>query len=266
MPELSDVARFKKYLDATALHQAIRHVVVHDRDVLDDLSARRLRRTLQGRSFKSTSRRGKFLAVELDRKENEGPWLVMHFGMTGYFDYARESKEPPDHARVTCQFEGGHRLAYACQRKLGLVTLADDMGAFFDSRNLGPDALDEGLDFDAFAERSAGRSGAVKPALMNQQIVAGIGNFYSDEILCQARMHPKRTVDELARGELRGLHRAMRKVLRKAVQRNGQIERLPPSYLLPHREGDGLCPRCEGQLDQVKVSGRTAHFCRRCQE
>jgi len=261
MPELPDVARFKSYLDATSLHQPIGRAVVHDRDLLEDVSAERLRRTLRGRSFESTDRWGKFLFVELDA----GPWLVMHFGMTGYLDYSETSREVPHHTRVTYQFEGGARLAYVCQRRLGRVTLADDLQSFVRSRDMGPDALDEQLDFEAFRRRLAGRGGAVKSALMNQQIVAGIGNVYSDEILFQARVHPKRPVNALGDGQLRSVHRALRKVLRKAVDCNGEIERLPRSYFLPHREGDGLCPRCRRELEQVKVSGRTAHLCPRCQ-
>jgi len=262
MPELPDIARFKKYLDATSLHQVIRRVVVHDHDVLEDVSAQRLRRTLQGRSLESTDRWGKFLFVELD----EGPWVVMHFGMTGYLDYSEIAKQVPDHTRVTYQFEGGGRLVYVCQRKLGCVSLADDVQSFIRSRNMGPDGLDKRLDFEAFRQRLAGRRGAIKSALMNQQIVAGIGNIYSDEILFQAGVHPKRSVIELDDGELRSVHRALRKVLRKAVDRNGEIQRLPRSYFLPHREGDGLCPRCQRELDEAKVSGRTAHFCPRCQQ
>ena len=261
MPELPDIARFKKYLDATSLHQTIRRTVVHDRDVLEDVSAQRLRRILQGRSFESTGRWGKFLFVELD----EGPWLAMHFGMTGYLDYREISRQIPDHTRVTYQFEGGQRLAYVCQRKLGRVTLAQEIESFVQSQNLGPDGLDEQLDFEAFRHRLANRRGAVKSALMNQQLVAGIGNIYSDEILFQARVHPKRPVTELDDGQLRSVHRALRKVLRKAVDCNGEVERLPRSYFLPHREGDGLCPRCQRELDEVKVSGRTAHVCPSCQ-
>jgi len=211
MPELPDVARFKKYLDATSLHQAIRRAVVHDRDLLEDVSAQRLRRILQGRSFKSTDRWGNSLFVELD----EGPCLVMHFGMTGYLDYREISKQIPDHTRVAYQFEGGQRLTYVCQRKLGRVTFAHDIESFVQSRNLGPDGLDEQLGFEAFCQRLSGRRGAIKSALMNQQIVAGIGNIYSDEILFQARVHPKRPVNELDDGQLQSVYRVLRKVLRK---------------------------------------------------
>jgi len=97
---------------------------------------------------------GKFLFVELDK----GPWLVMHFGMTGYVDYSDISEELPDHTRVTCQFEGDRRLAYVCQRKLGCVSLADDVESFVQLRNMGPDGLNEQLDFEAFRQCLAGRT------------------------------------------------------------------------------------------------------------
>ena len=262
MPELPDVAHFKKYLDATSLHQTIRRAVVHDDDLLEGVSAERLRKTLKGRSFTSTQRWGKFLFVELD----QGPWLVMHFGMTGYLDYAENAQKNPDHGRVTFSFEGDRRLVYVCPRKLGLITIAQNVESFVQARNLGPDGLDEKLDFNAFRRRLANRKGAVKSALMNQKIMAGIGNLYSDEILFQARIHPSQGVGELNEGQLRAIHRALRKVLEKAIECNAKIKRLPSSYLLPHRQGDGACPRCHGKLERIKVSGRTAHLCPRCQK
>lgn len=261
MPELPDVAHFKKYLDATSLHQTIRHTVVHDRAVLEGVSAPRLRNTLQNRSFESTNRWGKYLFVEVQ----QSPWLVMHFGMTGFLDYAAEPAKSPAHARVVYQFDSACRLAYVCQRKLGLVTLAEDIESFGRSQGLGPDAMDEHFDSGQFLSRLDGRRGAIKSALMNQDILAGVGNVYSDEILFQAGIDPTRTVGDLDGGELRNVYRTLRKVLRKAIDRNADVARLPSNWLLPHRERGRSCPRCGQELDQIKVSGRTAYVCHGCQ-
>jgi len=262
MPELPDVERFKGYLDANALHQKVAAVEVRDADILERVSARRLRSQLRGRPFESTSRYGKFLFVH----RPSPPLLVLHFGMTGYLDYAREDREPPEHARVVLHFAEGHRLAYVCQRKLGLVTLADDRQAFIEKRGLGPDALDEGLTFRAFADRLSGRRGAVKSALMNQAILAGVGNVYADEVLFQAGIAPGRRVDQLDDKELRNLHRTMRRVLKTSIRNNAEISRLPRTYLLPHRDSDGRCPRCDRELKKARISGRGTYLCPHCQE
>jgi formamidopyrimidine-DNA glycosylase len=262
MPELPDVERFKGYLEATALHQEIAAVKVLDADLLESVSTRNFQSQLKGRSFELTSRHGKYLFVG----SGTPPFLVMHFGMTGYLSYFRNDKEAPEHARVVFQFTGDFRLAYVCQRKLGLVTLTEDPASFIEARGLGPDALDDGLTLARFRDRLAGRRGALKSALMNQEILAGVGNVYADEILFQAKIDPNTKVDELDDRKLRAVYRTMRRVLRTSIRNNAEIDRLPKSYLLPHRDSDGRCPRCGGGLEKGRVSGRGTYYCPRCQK
>jgi len=261
VPELPDVERFKRYLDSTALHQEVARVDVVDADMLENVSKRRLRGQIKGRTFESTSRHGKFLFVNL----GEPPQLVLHFGMTGFLDYAQSDRDAPDHTRVSFRFSGGGRLAYVCQRKLGLVTLTDDPAALIEEHGLGPDALDDKLTAERFCELLSGRRGTIKPALMNQGILAGVGNVYADEILFQTRIDPARKIDELDEKTLKEIYRTMRRVLRTSVRNNAEIARLPGNYLLPHREGDGQCPHCGGRLKQKRVSGRGSWFCENCQ-
>ena len=262
MPELPDVERFKKYLDATALHQKLRTVEVRDADVLQHVSARKLRSHLQGQEFESTMRHGKFLFVLV----SSPPLLVLHFGMTGYLDYARQDSEPPKHTRVLFHFANEYWLAYVSQRKLGLVTLTDDAEDFVQQQEMGPDALDDRLTFAQFRQRLEGRRGRIKPALMNQSILAGVGNVYADETLFQAGIAPDRSVADVDETELRELYRAMQRVLKTAIRRHADPEQLPQSYLLRHRDFDGCCPRCGGEFEKIKVSGRGAWFCPRCQK
>jgi len=130
---------------------------------------------------------------------------------------------------------------------------------------LGPDALDDTLDAAAMAERFSQSRAAVKSALMNQKLLAGIGNIYSDEILFHTRLHPSTPASDLDKATLRKLHRNMRKVLDKAIECGADPNRLPHTYLLPHRHKDGECPRCGRPLDKLKVTGRTAWLCPSCQ-
>ncbi len=262
MPELPEVERFKRYLDATALHQEVESVELRDAKRIVSVSARKLRDQVQGKSFVSTARHGKYLLVHLESP----PLLVLHFGMTGSLDYSREDDERPEHTRVVFHFAQGHKLAYVCPRKLGRITLTDDRQTFLAKRRLGPDALDRRLMFRVFSDRLSGRRGAIKSAIMNQAILAGVGNLYADEILFQARIAPGRRVDNLDEESVRTVHRTMRRVLRTSIRHNAEFSQLPRSYLLRRREPDGRCPRCGSQLKQVRISGRGTHFCPNCQE
>src|SRR5215217_3969875 len=191
MPELPDVEVFKRYLNAISLHQKIESVEVRNSKILGIVSASKLQSTLKGRMFESTRRHGKNLFVELD----DGGWLLMHFGMTGRLKYFKDIDQDPPHDRLLISFENRYHLAFDCQRMLGKVDLIEDLEEFIGEKKLGPDLLE--LDYLCFRERFEGRKGAVKSALMNQQVVAGVGNIYSDEILFQARVHPVTEVGRL---------------------------------------------------------------------
>jgi formamidopyrimidine-DNA glycosylase len=259
MPELPDVETFKRYLDATSLHQVIRSARVLREGILQDVTRQRLQRALHGRRLCGGHRHGKYLSVRLD----DDARLVLHFGMTGFLRYWEDEAPPPRHARMVLRFDNGHRLAYDCRRMLGKVRLVEDFARFVAERGLGADALR--VDRAAFDEGLRGRRGAIKSTLMNQSFVAGLGNVYSDEILFQARIHPRtRPVDltAAARGEV---FRDMRRVLRKAIEVQADPQRMPRSWLLPQRRPGAACPRCSGTLEHTVVGGRTAYFCPACQ-
>jgi formamidopyrimidine-DNA glycosylase len=262
MPELPDVAGFQRYLQATALHQRIRGSHLTDRRILDHQSPQMLARRLKGRKIDSARRRGKWLFAELD----SGEALGLHFGMSGELDYAAQKSDWPDHARLILDFDSGYRLAVISRRLLGRTRVVEDIGTFAARRELGPDALDEDLGREAFQRRMQGRRGSVKSALMNQSIVAGIGNVYSDEILFQAGLHPRRRMDRLDGEDLSNLYRVMRRVLRTAARFGGDAREAPAGWLLGGRSADTPCPRCGHELESGTVAGRTAWWCPRCQQ
>jgi formamidopyrimidine-DNA glycosylase len=259
MPELPDVEVFKRYLEATALHKTITEVHVRDAGILKGISPLKLSRTLKQCQLKATRRHGKHLLVEL----NKGPWLTLHFGMTGYLKYFKDMDKDPEHDRLLLSFDNGFHLAYVCQRKLGSVGLAVEVESFIKEKHLGPDALNLGL--DGFRKILQGKRGAVKSFLMNQKYLAGIGNVYSDEILFQSNLHPKSKVNELAAKTVARLFQALQDVLHKAIEAQADPGQVPDSFLLPHRWGKGICPRGHGDLQKVAVSGRSAYYCPVCQ-
>ena len=259
MPELPDLEVFKRYVDSTSLHQNIETIEVKDGRVLGGVSAGELRRGLEGRKFESTRRHGKHLFVELD----DGPWLMLHFGMTGDLKYYKDANEEPTHSRVMIYFGNGYHLAFDDQRLFGKVDLIEGPDDFIEEHKLGLDPLD--LDFPAFRERLEGRRGEIKATLMNQRIFAGIGNIYSDEILFQVRLHPRTSVGLLDGDALHDLHEQTQRVLRAAIERGATPQGLPDSFLLPHRREGADCPRGNAKIQKTKAAGRTAYYCPVCQ-
>jgi formamidopyrimidine-DNA glycosylase len=260
MPELPEVETFKRYLDSTSLHQRITNVDVRDAYVLKHVSMRQLARRLKGRRFENSHRHGKHLFV---RAGNE-LWLRLHFGMTGSLEYLNHDEVAPKTARVIFRFADNFRLAFDDQRKFGEIELIEDVDEFLQTRGLGPDALENSLShFKAIVGK---HRGAVKAILLNQQLIAGIGNLYADEILFRARMHPAAETARLSDKNLARLFRAMRHVLEKAIALKTDFNRLPKSWLLTHRGKAGRCPRCGRALKSATIGGRTSWFCAHCQK
>ncbi|MDX1660571.1 MAG: DNA-formamidopyrimidine glycosylase family protein [Gemmatimonadota bacterium] len=256
MPELPDVQVFKEYLDSTALHREIESVDVGSTDVLEDVSKRELAGSLPGRSIESSRRHGKWLFGELSG--DEPGWLLLHFGMTGSLEAWKGEDDPPEHARVRLDFEDGWHLAFVCPRKLGRVGLVDDVEVFVEERELGPDALE--VERETFVEALSGKRGTLKGALMNQSLLAGIGNEYSDEILFQAGLHPRTAVSELDEERLGELFDTMREVLETAIEARVDTSRMPDDWHLPHRHGDGTCPKCGKNLQRLAVVGLSVYW------
>src|SRR6266487_5056350 len=228
MPELPDVEISKRYFDATSLHQRIDDVDVRNAYILKETSARELGRGLKGRSFESSRRHGKHLFVRADGEL----WPRLHFGMTGTLQYFKNDEQAPRHARVVFVFTNHHRLAFDDQRQFGQIGLLKDVDQFLKTRALGPDALD--LDLGEFRKILGKRRGAVKSILLNQQLIAGIGNIYADEILFRARMHPATEISHLDDQALTKLFRATRYILEKAIVAKADVKQMPKSWLLPH--------------------------------
>lgn len=259
MPECPDVEIFKQYLDATSLHQKIKTVTVRNRKVLEGISPEKMQQALQGHCFESTVRHGKHLFIEID----DQTWLTLHFGMTGSLCYSKTDRKNESHDRIIFAFTNDYRLVYVCQRLLGRVGLIQSIDRFIESHELGPDALSIPLeDFRRLFERGRG---SVKTTLMNQELMAGLGNIYSDEILFQAGIHPDMSCSRLTDADVKNLHRNMKKVIKRAVERRADPEKFPRSYLLVHRRKGGTCPRCHHEIQTKKIAGRTAYFCPKCQ-
>lgn len=255
MPELPEVEFFRQYMNRTSLNQTIQGVEVTNSLILEEITVEQLSSKLKGKQFKSTRRHGKYLFANASRDL----WVVFHFGMTGFFSCLKQSEVVPNHARLLISFSNGNRLAYVCQRMLGRVTLTHSVEEYIKRKGLGPDALN--MDFESFKKQIQGRIGRAKYILMNQEIIAGIGNIYSDEILYQTGVHPQTSFNELGEETVEMLFGNTKRVLTMVIDKKACLDKLPSTYLIPHRYKGGVCPRCGNYLKTLNFSGRTSYYC-----
>lgn len=257
MPELPDVEGFRRVFASNAVGRPVRRVDVLDAGVLRDVTAERLSGTLLGRRFAEPRRHGKWLIAPANASA-----VLLHFGMTGSLHWVGPGQQPHRHDRVVLGFGDGE-LRYRDMRKLQGLRLVDYPGGVDEVlADTGPDAAE--VSCDQLAELLGGRQRHIKATLLDQSIIAGIGNLLADEILWRAGIHPRTPVARLGRTELARLETAMRGVLRESMKAG----RVPTekSWLTGRRdEVSGSCPRCGTILVHDRVGGRGTTWCPRCQ-
>ena len=259
MPELPDVEGFRRVAERAA-GGTVEEVEVHDPGVVRNLSARELRQALVGSRVERVYRHGKWLLVATDGGSGSPQTLLLHFGMTGMLLWCEPGTDLHQHDRVVFRFDDGE-LRYRDMRKLtGIQLLSNEseVNEFLDS--IGPDAA--AISRAEFGDLVLGARRQLKPLLMDQSVLAGLGNICVDEILWQAHLHPKRS--DISADDLDELYRTMRSVLRTSM-RAGQV---PPreSWLTGHRDRSGEpCPRCGQEFSRKRIGGRTTVWCPKCQ-
>ncbi len=233
---------------------------VCDPGILRNTTARTLGRRLDVHRFGSPRRHGKWLILRTD-----GPTLLVHSGMTGHAYYAADGAATVGHERLVVSLDRGE-LRYADLRKLRGIWLAADEDDVADVMGpQGPDAL--GIDLRAFRDAlkvKRGRSRRLKPTLMDQSVIAGLGNLLTDEICWRARIAPLRPITELDEDDQKRLHTAMTGVLRTAVG-HGCVPRLSRWLTGARDDPDPHCPHCGTSLTHRRVAGRTSWWCPHCQ-
>jgi formamidopyrimidine-DNA glycosylase len=250
LPELPDVEGFRRAFAEHAAGRTVREVTSVDSSMLRDIEPVALADALRGRRFDEPDRVGKLLICGTD-----GPTLLLHFGMTGSLQW---EQQPHPHDRLVLRLDKGE-LHYRNMRKFGGIWLALDQ-AELDRvvGRLGPDWLK--VSRRRFEDLLDQRRRAIKGALMDQEIAAGLGNLTADEALWQARIDPRRPVASLGTRERDVLYRKIHKVLRESIP----YGRVPGkrTWLTAARErGQGTCPRCGTPLRRVTIAGRTTIFC-----
>ena len=248
MPELPEAERARRQIER-ALGREIVAVDDHDTYVCRPHAPGEIAAALVGRRLVAAHRRGKFLWAETD---DGGPDLGLHLGMAGRIA-VDEPPAPSSWDRFVLEFADGGRLALRDKRRLGRAVIEPDFA------HVGPDAAE--VSRDEFRAR-VGRGGApLKARLLDQGVIAGVGNLLADETLWRARLSPRRTAGSLSAEELDHLRRTLRAATRDAIRTGG----VHTGRFMPHRERGGACPRCGTPLARDTVGGRTTYWCPSCQ-
>lgn len=256
MPELPDVDGHRRLLAEHATGRTVTGVRVIDPELVHGTTPAGLARSLRGRVLAEPTRHGKWLWISTT--DEPGPTLVFHFRMTGELvaDDTQDTDDPD--AALWLVLDRG-RIGYRTRRRLGGVSyLRPGVAVETVTGSLGPDAL--GIERSRLAERLSGRRGGLKSALLNQRVIAGLGNELVDEILWRAHLAPDHTVSEITHQQLRSLHRELGIVLQQSV-RAGHVPSGPTWLNAQRGEADPRCPRCERPLRRGKVAGRTTLWC-----
>lgn len=275
MPELPEVETVRRGLEPVLCGQRIADVEVRRPDLRIPFPPGFARR-LAGRRVTGLRRRAKYLLVDLD----DGEVVICHLGMSGHFLVRRRPGSFSGlHDHVVFTLEDGNEVVFNDQRRFGLMTL---VGGTAENdhpllRHLAPDPLDNSFTSGAFLARLAGRRTPVKTALLNQEIVGGVGNIYASESLHQARISPRRLAAHIGPSRAAALADALGDVLRRAIAAGGSSLRDhvrtsgEPGYFqhdfrVYGRENDP-CPTagCAGTIRRIVQSGRSTYLCGHCQ-
>lgn len=280
MPELPEVETVVRGLQMLLPGRGITGVRLGKTDFIDDPVA--LEENVPGCRIASVRRHGKFLVLALEKNggtmaENHAKpkrfELIVHLGMTGQLTVRPEAMPSQAHTHAWFALDNRTELRYTDPRRFGRMVLSSEEGSKKILGPLGIDAL--AVSEEDFRARIGARRARIKALLLDQSVLRGMGNIYTDESLWRARIHPARIGAELNREEMTRLHGAMQRVLRAAVRLGGSsisdyvnAEGEPGEFQLRHnvyqREGK-KCTRCGTLIRRVIVAGRSSYFCPKCQ-
>jgi formamidopyrimidine-DNA glycosylase len=270
MPELPEVETVARSLRPQLTGRRItavrntwpRHI---DRPSITEFTER-----IRTRTVMDVSRRGKFLLFPLDNSE----MLIIHLRMSGHLAVVEPDRQADKHTHTIFALDDGQELRFRDTRKFGRVYLVSDPDEVLGS--LGPEPLENEFTAELLVEIMRGRKRVLKPFLLDQTMIAGIGNIYADEALFYAGLHPKRKTDSLNDGDIARLHEGIQHVLRLGIEREGASI---STYLKPDGEKGDMqqdvrvfrrtgepCFVCGEPVQRIVLGGRSTHFCAICQK
>ena len=266
MPELPEVETIKNELSPHILGREVTGITLLWEGIVKKPSVEEFRSRVIGQKITGLNRRGKYLLFSL----SGGEFMVLHLKMTG--SLLLDSNDDR-FARAVFHLGDGTRISFRDPRKFGAMWLTEDAGTVSD--RLGPEPLEASFTPGVLAKRLHHRVAPIKAVLLDQSVLAGIGNMYADEALFAAKIHPLRSAGSLSNGEIKRLYDAIRRVLQTAIGNKGASVQ---NYFRPGGEtgtahfefkvAHGLgknCPNCGTPIKRIKVRNRGTYFCPKCQ-
>ncbi|WP_163970195.1 DNA-formamidopyrimidine glycosylase [Oceanobacillus halotolerans] len=274
MPELPEVETIRKTLKRFVIEKTIKEVVVYWPNIIklpDDIE--QFRHRIQGQTIHDIKRKGKFLLFQLDDDV-----LVSHLRMEGKYNVFPTSEPVAKHTHVIFKFTNEEELRYQDVRKFGTMHLYKK-GEEFNTKplnQLGPDPFDDSFTFDYFYKKLKKTDRVIKNVLLDQGIVAGLGNIYVDETLFKANIHPLKRASKLTKKEIDRIRMEAIDTLANAVQLGGTTIRsyvnsqgemgMFQQELFVYGQENKPCKQCGSTIIKLKVGGRGTHICQVCQK
>ena len=271
MPELPEVETVRRGLEKLILGKKISNIEIrYPKMIKSDLN--QFQKELPGQVIQSMGRQGKYLLFNLRDKV-----LISHLRMEGKYFYYPDEIPERKHAHILVHFEDGTTLVYEDVRKFGTMELLapELLDSYFISKKLGPEPTDQDFDLGRFKLALKKSKKPIKSHLLDQTLVAGLGNIYVDEVLWRAKVHPSRHSNSLTAQEVRKVHDETIKVLGQAVEKGGSTIR---SYTNAFGEDGTMqefhqvydkagqaCSRCGSTIEKIQLGGRGTYFCPKCQ-
>ncbi|MFC1904043.1 DNA-formamidopyrimidine glycosylase [Chloroflexota bacterium] len=269
MPELPEVETVKNELTPHIVGRKFTGITLLWEGIVKEPSAKDFRSRLIGQQITGISRRGKYLIVSLNSDDR----LILHLKMSGSLLISRDSSESPKYTRAIIHLDEGTSVFFRDPRKFGAMWLVKDSNSVI--KKLGPEPLEPAFTPQILTQRLSKRKAPIKALLLDQSVIAGIGNMYADEVLFAARIHPLRTGESLSLDEIERLHHAIQQILRAAIGNKGAsiVNYYRPGgetgtahfeFKVAHGHGKD-CPICGGPIQRITVRNRGTYFCPKCQ-
>ena len=271
MPELPEVETVRRGLEKLILGKKISNIDIHyPKMIKTDLDE--FQKEMFGQVIQSMGRRGKYLLFYLTDKV-----LISHLRMEGKYFYYPDQVPERKHAHVLIHFEDGGTLVYEDVRKFGTMELLapELLDAYFVSKKLGPEPTEQDFDLEIFRGALKKSKKPIKSHLLDQTLVAGLGNIYVDEVLWRAKVHPASPSQSLTRAEATAIHEQTIEVLGQAVEKGGSTIRTYTNafgedgtmqdFHQVYDKAGQACSRCGSIIEKIQLGGRGTHFCPKCQ-
>lgn len=265
MPELPEVETLVRVLRPALIGKTILESDLRWKRTLAAPSPRAFAERIRGQKIEGIARRAKYFNVQLSTFH-----LIIHLRMSGDLLAVLGGYQPGTHDRLILKLTEDTSLVFCDPRKFGRVWLAEDPAKIF--QNLGPEPLSDAFTTDWLYASLRSRRRLLKPLLLDQAFIAGLGNIYTDESLHRARLHPLVQSDQITRKQAENLHSAIRETLEEGIRRNGaSIDwvyrggEFQNHFRVYGRTGEA-CPVCGTKIRRMVVGQRGTHFCPRCQK